>query len=230
MSDKQNFNRIAQIEDFARQHMQGGEVGHDFKHVDRVRHHALYIARHIGYEGVDRVHAAALLHDVALKYVERRSDHGEVGSQMAKEFLTENHLFTPEEIEEIVHAIRWHDSLKRDQSRLLAILRDADMLEIFGAIGLMRAFTSKAALPEYDSAVLPSETWGMSAEGFTQRFATGVGIGATIMDQVSFQISCFDNLNTEIARQIARPLVDYMREFAAQLVKEITQDSELYLP
>jgi hypothetical protein len=50
------------------------------------------------------------------------------------------------------------------------------------------------------------------------------------MDQVSFQISCFENLNTEIARQIAHPLVDYMREFAAQLVKEVAQDSELYVP
>ncbi|NUQ05791.1 MAG: HD domain-containing protein [Anaerolineae bacterium] len=230
MSDRQNLDRIAQIETFARQHMEGGEVGHDFKHVDRVRHHALYIAQHTSYDDLDRVQAAALLHDVALKYVKKRSDHGEVGSQMTEKFLTENQLFTSEEVAEIVHAIRWHDSVKRDPGRLLAILRDADMLEIFGAVGLIRAFTSKAMLPEYDAAMLPAETWGLSAEGFTQRFASGAGIGATIMDQVSFQISCFENLNTEIARQIARPLVDYMRGFATQLVKEITQHSELYVP
>ncbi|MBK9748528.1 MAG: HD domain-containing protein [Chloroflexi bacterium] len=230
MSNKQYLDRIAQIETFARQHMEGGEVGHDFKHVERVRHHALYIAQHTGFDDLDRVQAAALLHDVALKYVKKRSDHGAVGSQMTEKFLTENLLFTSEEVAEIVHAIRWHDSVKRDPGRLLAILRDADMLEIFGAVGLMRAFTSKAMLPEYDAAMLPAETWGLSAEGFTQRFASGAGIGATIMDQVSFQISCFENLNTEIARQIARPLVDYIREFAAQLVKEIAQDSELYVP
>lgn len=141
---------------------------------------------------------------------------------MTEKFLTENQLFTSEEVAEIVHAIRWHNSVKRDPGRLLAILRDADMLEIFGAVGLIRAFTSKAMLPEYDAAMLPAETWGLSAEGFTQRFASGAGIGATIMDQVDFQISCFENLNTEIARQIARPLVDYMRGFATQLVKEIT--------
>lgn len=58
MSDRQNLDRIAQIETFARQHMEGGEVGHDFKHVDRVRHHALYIAQHTSYDDLDKVQTA----------------------------------------------------------------------------------------------------------------------------------------------------------------------------
>jgi uncharacterized protein len=49
---------IQQIEDFVRPFM-GAEIGHDFKHVDRVRNWALLIARREGYDDLDVVEAAA---------------------------------------------------------------------------------------------------------------------------------------------------------------------------
>lgn len=214
-------NRIQQIEAFAREHLTNGEVAHDYKHVDRVRHNALYIAQQEGYPNLDCVQAVALMHDVALKYVEFRRDHGRVGAEMAEQFMHEKQLFSAEEIAEIAHAIRWHDSVKQDDSPLLAILRDADMLEIFGAVGLMRGFASRATLPDYDPAHLRGETWGMGARDFDVRFAEGKGTGPTMMDGLNFQISCYDNLNTETAKRVARPLVDFMRAFVDQLVGEI---------
>jgi HD superfamily phosphodiesterase len=172
------------------------------------------------------VEAAALLHDIALAHVEQRRDHGKVGAEMAEQFLAENQLFESEAIVEIVHAIRWHDSVKPDDSPLLAILRDADMLEIFGAIGLMRGLTSKATLPDYDPSNIRGETWELTARDFDMRFANGTGIGPTIMDQLNFQISCYDNLNTATARHIAQPLVAFMRAFLNQLASEIEHVGE----
>jgi uncharacterized protein len=214
-------DRIQQIEAFARQHMTNGEVAHDYKHVDRVRRNALYIAQQEGYTNLDCVQAAALMHDVALAHMDDRHNHGKVGAAMAEQFMEEHQLFTSDEISEITHAIHWHDSVKKDDSPLLAILRDADMLELFGAVGLMRGFASRAALPDYDPAHVRGETWGMTARDFDTRFAQGKGTGPTMMDGLNFQISCYDNLNTETAKELARPLVDFMRVYADQLVREI---------
>ena len=214
--------RIQQIEDFARQHMTDGEVAHDYKHVDRVRRNALYIAQHEGYTNLDCVQAAALMHDVALAHMDDRRNHGKVGAEMAEQFMEEHQLFTSDEISEITHAIHWHDSVKQDDSLLLAILRDADMLEIFGAVGLMRGMMFGSTLPEdYDPANIRGETWSMTARDFDARFAEGKRTGPTLVDHLNFQISCYDNLNTETAKQLALPLIDFMRSYVNQLVREI---------
>jgi hypothetical protein len=42
------------------------------------------------------------------------------------------------------------------------------------------------------------------------------------MDQINFQMSCYDNLNTETARQIASPLIAFMRAFVEQFTAEVT--------
>jgi putative nucleotidyltransferase with HDIG domain len=68
-------------------------LAHGFKHVDRVRRHALVIARAEGVAGIEVVEAAALLHDIGLAYVEERSQHAEVGAELAAGFLREHALF-----------------------------------------------------------------------------------------------------------------------------------------
>ena len=107
---------------------------------------------------------------------------------------------------------------------MLDILQDADGLELFGAMGLMRAFTSKAALPEYDPANIKGDTWAMGADDFTRRFKRGIGVGPTLMDQVNFQISCGENLHTQTARRIAAPMVAFLRTFVLELEAEVNQD------
>lgn len=213
-------NLIITLEGFARQHMTDGEIAHDFKHADRVRNHALRIAQQEGYPHPERVEAAALLHDIALKYGERR-EHGRVGAEMAVQFFRENHLFEADAIEEIAHAIHWHNSVKPDPSLLLNILRDADILDLLGAVGLMRGLTAMAHRPDYDPTAIQGETWGFSARDFDERFASGRGTGPTIIDHINFQISCYDNLYTAAARQIALPLVNLTRAFIEQLAREI---------
>jgi uncharacterized protein len=212
-------NTIQQIEDYARQVM-AEEVAHDFKHADRVRRWALQIARSEGYEHLDIVEAAALLHDIGLARAEQRAQHGQVGAEMAARFLGENGLFAEREIEQIANAIRYHNSL-RNGPQLLDILRDADALDQFGAVGIMRALTSKSAKPEYDPRNVKGDTWGMTAREYDRQFADGRGIGAYIVDQVNFQISNYGNLRTDTAKRIAGPLVAFMRAYVTQLEAEI---------
>lgn len=195
-------------------------IAHDFKHVDRVRSWALYLAQKEGYQALEVLEATALLHDIGLSYVDQRSKHAAVGAEVAAQFLGEASLFSATEIEQIAEAIRLHSSL-RDGSKLLYLLRDADMLDLFGAVGIMRAFTSKYAKPEYDPAKIKGDTWGMSGSDFTQRFTEGVGVGRYMIDQLNFQISCFGNLRTESAKEVACPLIEFMKVYLLQLESEI---------
>lgn len=218
-------NRIQIVEQYVQDVMASVVVpdlklAHDFKHVDRVRCWALHIAQNEGFEDIELVEATALLHDIGLAHVEKRNQHAQVGAVIAARFLQEEKLFTDQEVEAISDAIRCHSLLSGGGS-LGDILRDADILDLFGAVGLMRAFTSKYAQPEYDPGNIKGDTWGMLANDFTQRFRAGRGIGNYIVDQVNFQISCYDNLRTETARQIAGPLVAFMQAYLEQLEQEI---------
>ena len=220
-------HRIQQIEHFVRQSMgtvtaPDLRIAHDFMHVDRVRGWALHIASAEAIENLELVEAAALLHDIGLTRVaaDQRRQHAEVGAEIAGQFLREHQLFSEGEIEVISSAIGCHSS--PDGGGVLGeILRDADKLDALGAVGIMRAFTSKYAKPEYAPDDVKGDTWGMQMAGFEKRFAQGKGIGAHIIDQVNFQISFYGALSTEAARQAGKPLVEFMRAYVMQLESEI---------
>jgi putative nucleotidyltransferase with HDIG domain len=227
------MDEIQQIEDYVRSTMTG-VVAHDFKHVDRVRHWALRIAEEEGFKDLEIVEIVALLHDIGLSYVDEekeRDKHGQVGAEIASRFLKENLDLTEDQIEQIASAIRHHcsppslvtDLLKDmgEKGRLIGIIRDADIMDAIGAVGLMRAFTSKAIKPEYDPGNIKGATWGLSSRGFDERFAKGLGIGGTIVDQINLQISHYDNLNTETAKRLAKPLIEYVKEYVVQLEREV---------
>ncbi|NOK58967.1 MAG: hypothetical protein GFH27_549301n4 [Chloroflexi bacterium AL-W] len=210
------------IENFQHPHL---KLAHDFKHVDRVRRWALLIAHKERFSDLEVLEATALLHDIGLAYVEHRRDHARVGAERATQFLTEHRLFANSDITMIAEAIRWHSSLSGG-GVLGILLRDADMPDLFGAIGIMCAWMSKYALPEYDPVDIKSETWRMSSADFTSRFEDGMGIGSYIVDQINFQIRCFDNLHTVTAKRIAEPLVAFMENYLIQLESEIITDNE----
>ncbi|MBU1179327.1 HD domain-containing protein [Patescibacteria group bacterium] len=215
-----NNKTIQQVEDYVKSIM-SDEVAHDFKHVDRVKNWALQIASKENFEDLEVVVISALMHDIGLTQAEKRSLHGDVGAEMTVKFLTENNLLTQDKIVEICNAIKFHNKNREGEGKLLKILRDADMMDLFGAVGIMRAFTSKSSKPEYDVADIKGKTWRMKAVDFDKRFDNGVGIGNFIIDQINFQISCYDNLSTESARQFAKPLVEFMISYIKQLDAEI---------
>lgn len=201
--------------------LMGAEVAHDIKHVHRVKNWALLIAKAEGYGRLDLAEAAALLHDIGLSQAGQRSAHGEVGAAMAEKFLSENKLFSKEDIQEICNAIKFHNSNRLGQGQLLDILRDADMMDLFGPVGLMRGFMSSGHKPDYDPNNTKSKTWGFSAKDFDKLFDSGQGKGDYAMDEINFLISCYDNLKTNTAKKLAKPLVEYMKDFALALEKQI---------
>lgn len=208
------------VEMYAKQ-MMTAEIAHDFKHADRVRKWAVQIAPQEAYDNVEIVEIAALLHDIG--YTKTRRFHAQMGAQMAARFLRDCKLFSDQEIEAITHAIRYHNTPRGGKGKLTDIVRDADMLDMFGAIGVMRAWTSKASQPEYNPRNVKGDTWGITAQEIDQRFAEGKGTGEYIVDQINFQISCYDNLMTETAKKFAKPLVEFMKQYMLQLEFEVTE-------
>jgi len=213
---------IKRVEKYAKKIM-AGIPAHDFKHVDRVRNWILLIAKREGYRDLEVAEIAALLHDIGYSRPrpKRKRGHGEEGAEMAEKFLKKNKICSEKKIREICNAIRFHNSNRKGSGELLYLLRDADMLDMFGAVGIMRAFVFSNSKPEYDEKNVKGETWGMTRNDFDERLDGTVKIGKFIVDYLNFHISCYGNLKTRTAKRIARPMVKYTQKYILQLEKEI---------
>ncbi|MDP2918376.1 MAG: HD domain-containing protein [bacterium] len=217
---------IQQVEDYVKS-IKDTEIAHDFMHVDRVRNWALQIAREENFKDLEIVEIAALMHDIGLSQAGERITHGAVGASMAAKFLGEKKLLAQERIDEICNAIRFHNKNREGEGRLLEILRDADTIDLSGAIGIMRAFLCTSSRIEYDPNKIKGETWGMGVKDFNKRFDNGIGIGNFIIDQPNFQISCYGNLSTKTAKEIVKPLAEFMRDFIKQFEREVCDGREI---
>jgi uncharacterized protein len=178
---------------------------HGWLHTDRVRRNILILARS---EGVDPFLAelAALLHDVGRAQPGPENEHGARSAAMAAPLLAGLSL-TDEEREAVIHAVRWHNSTRAD-SPLLCVLRDADMLDGMGALGILRAFMSRSHLPPYD----PDDPFGDNDNRWPALYSS---------DQYLGQMAWYDNLNTKTARQMAQDRVAFMQAFIVQVRREI---------
>ena len=215
-----------QIETYARTHM-GVEPGHDYGHVRRVANWAVRLAHEEGYPRPGLAEAAGLLHDVGLSScgADRRR-HGEMGAALARDFLLSIPVFSPDDTEEIVNAIRHHVTNRTGSGMLLDILRDADMMEFFGPFGLLRGVARASHKPVCYSGLPRGETWGMSSTDFDRRFDDGRGIGPCLVDDINFQASCYGNLATRTARRWAEPYVQFMRDFVLMLERQAADAGE----
>jgi len=158
-----------------------------------------------GFEDLASVEAAALLHDIGRGHTDNERQHGEVGAEIAKNYLKENGFFNDDEVTDICNAIRYHCTNRKGEGMLLDILRDADKLDLSGAIGIWRVMISKYFLSYSPDDNLRGETWQMGAADFDKRFDAGIGPGEYIVDEINFCISCYDNFATETAKSIATP-------------------------
>ena len=197
---------LAELEAWVRNTLEADRRrAHGWLHTDRVRANIRILAEA---EGVDLFLAevSALLHDVGRTQPGPEDEHGARSASLAESLLKELAL-APEESRQILHAIRWHNSA-RDDTSLLRILRDADMLDGLGAVGIMRAFMSKSDLEPYD-AELPFQ---VERQHWPPNCAS---------DQLLGQMAWFDWLNTDAARRMAKKRVAFMAEFVTQARHEI---------
>lgn len=197
---------LAQVEAWVRDKLEVSNLrAHGWSHTRRVQGNIRTLARA---EGVDPLLAelAALLHDVGRTRPGPENEHGARSADLVGPFLETLPLTAPER-EAVLHAVRWHNS-GRDDTLLLRILRDADMLDGLGVIGIIRAFTSRSHLPPYEEGapfVKANAVW-------PARYAT---------DQLFGQMDWFGRLNTDTARQMARDRFAFMEAFVAQARREI---------
>ena len=197
---------LAELEVWARQALEADRKrAHGWLHTDRVRANIRILARA---EGVDlfQAEAAALLHDVGRTQPGPEAQHGARSASIAEPLLEELAV-DPKDSQAILHAIRWHNSL-RDDTPLLCVLRDADMLDALGAMGIMRAFMSKSHLLPYDADLPFSD----GSKQWPPDYAS---------DQLLTQMDWYDGLNTDTARRMAEKRIAFMAEFVAQARNEI---------
>jgi uncharacterized protein len=196
------------IEAWVRETLEASQQrAHGWPHTDRVRRTIRILA---GAEGVDPFLAelAALLHDIGRTQPGPEHEHGARSAAAAAPRL-EALALTDEERQAVLHAIRWHNSTRADTA-LLRILRDADMLDGLGAMGILRAFMSKSHLPPYD----PLAPFEEGRDQWPPSFSS---------DQLLGQMAWVRNLNTEKARHMAERRMALMTSFVAQARRELLQ-------
>jgi uncharacterized protein len=208
---KDRQSALIQVEAWVRETLNANKKrAHGWLHTDRVRRNIRVLARA---ETVDPFLAelAALFHDVGRTQPGPEEEHGARSATMAAPIMTDLPL-SSEEREAVLHAIRWHNSTRAD-TPLLRLLRDADMLDGLGAMGILRAFMSKSHLLPYD----PESPF----EEAKHRWPP-----SSCSDQLFGQMAWYDRLNSNTARQMARRRIALMTNFVAQAQREIVAGSE----
>jgi uncharacterized protein len=207
MDDRQAV--VARVEAWVRERMDAdGAIAHGWLHTDRVRRNALALAEA---EDVDLLLAelAALLHDVGRTQPGPESEHGARSAALAGPLLAVLPL-TSDERQAVLDAVRWHNSARTD-TRLLLVLRDADMLDGLGAVGIMRAFMSKGHLIPYDPDAPFDRDHACHPPVYTS-------------DQIWLQLKFYGWLNTDTARQMARQRMAFMNTFVSQVRRELAAE------
>lgn len=185
----------------------GSHIAHDEKHALRVAALAHYIAQREGYD-TEEAEVAGLLHDMGQTVQKEEKDHGPAGVPLASKLLDAYTHFDDAAKKRILAAVHDHSQLKTE-GKLTHIVQDADMLDGMGAIGLMRAYTSKSHLPDYDPENI-APTKG-------QR-------NTNIHDQIAFQMEWLEFMHTPTGRKLAQKRYDFMRGFLKTFEQEVNRE------
>lgn len=187
----------------------GSHIAHDFKHVARTATIAKYIAEKEGYD-IKEAEVAALLHDIGRTVQKEEKGHGPAGVPLAKQLVDEHTEYDEETKQRILNAVADHSEAKTE-GLLTHIVQDADMIDGLGAIGIMRACTSKANLPDYEP------------ENFIP--AIGQRKNTTICGQIAFQMEWVDFeggfLHTQTGKRLGKERYDFMKLFLDTLQAEV---------
>lgn len=200
----------------ARQWYRLNDPVHGFHHVARVYRMAEKIAKAEGAD-IEIVLAAALLHDVEGKGVDKaRLEHQHASAQFASYILLEEG-WPEEKISAVIHCIRAHRF--RDQSELpqtmeAKVLFDADKLDAIGAIGAVRAI-AYAVLDQQDLYTKPSER-------FLETTQKEPGEAHTPYHEYLYKLSKLkDQMYTQAGREIAFDRHTFLEGFFNQLLAEL---------
>lgn len=180
-------------------------IAHGMDHVLRVTELATHIARQEDYDPLE-AKIAGLLHDIGRTVQQDEQGHGPAGVPLAGELLnTFMAGYDDDAKQRILDAVRDHSCLN-PKGKLTHIVQDADRLDGLGAIGLMRAYTSRSYLPAYDP---------------TNIVPTIGALDTTIHDQIAFQLEWQGMMHTDTGRAIAQRRGPFMLGFMCQFQQEV---------
>jgi uncharacterized protein len=208
-------NLIQRTADHVQKLLAGEGSGHDWFHIERVRHTALRIGRE---EGADLVvvELAALLHDVA-DWKFAGGDH-EAGPRAACEWLTSLHVAADviEHVCSIIAGLSFKGAGVATPMPTLEgqVVQDADRLDALGAIGIARAFAygGHKGRALYDPET-PSEPHA-SFEDYKK------GAGPTINHFYEKLLLLKDRMNTPAAKRLASERHAFMERYLEQFFAE----------
>ncbi|MCB9420219.1 MAG: HD domain-containing protein [Ardenticatenaceae bacterium] len=189
------------------------DAAHDLSHIRRVVHNALALAEE---EGADLavVVPAAWLHDcvVVPKDSPLRSQASKMAAETAVTFLR-TQSYPAQYLEGIAHAIAAHSFSAQILPETIEakVVQDADRLDAIGAVGIARAFIIGGALgrPIYDE-----------ADPFCQQRQPDDFV-ATVDHFYTKLFKLVDTMQTTAGRREAARRTRFMRDFLAQLGREI---------
>lgn len=153
VSSKYRWNELNQ---YVQDNLKNEKTGHDYQHIKRVMNNTLLITKCLSVN-YDVLLASILLHDISYKDKPSKTHHIE-SAEIALSLLPK-YGFEEETIKLIYHAIINHyrsfnpyDALEK-MSFEAKILFDADTLDSFGAIGLIRmiSFSTNQNIPYFIS-------------------------------------------------------------------------------
>ncbi|GAA4109653.1 HD domain-containing protein [Aminobacter aganoensis] len=194
--------------------MAEGDGSHDRSHLMRVWALVCRIAATEPGADMEVLAVATLFHDCVA--VEKNSPQRAMASRLSADVargLLRQAGWRAERSEAVAHAIDAHSFSANIEPRSpeAAILRDADRLDALGALGIARVFyvAGRLGLPLYDA----NDPFSQRRPLDDRRFALDH------FETKLFQLS--SGLLTAAGRKIGRQRTDLMREFVADLGREI---------
>jgi uncharacterized protein len=200
---KEFFEKLRKI---AKKHSKQGD-SHGFDHVMRVYNMAVRIGIKEKAD-LDVIRTAALLHDIAReKQRKTHKCHAEEGAKMAKKILEKTN-FPKEKIVNVIHSIKVHrfTSKLKVKTKEAQILKEADRLELLGAIGIIR--TSEFGFSR------KREFYNLKDPEGKEKETT---ISAITTRCLSIKPNTF---KTKLAKKIAKKRYKFMEEFVKQIKNE----------
>ncbi|HUX99060.1 MAG TPA: HD domain-containing protein [Candidatus Deferrimicrobium sp.] len=180
------------IQQFAREKMVL-DILHGFPHVERVLKYAAHVNTELN-GNWEIIECAILLHDIGHKVTRER--HNELSANIAKEFLLSKSIDS-KTISAITNSILTHSRQFANHTPISTegkVVFDADGMDLFGAIGLMRALLTCALRNEGIECMINRLEWRLAQK--TNFFSQ---VAKKFVDQNSKIIDTYLN---ELKRQI----------------------------
>lgn len=185
---------IPEIQKFAEMKMLK-DILHGWPHVNRVLKYASIINEEVK-ANWDIIHCAVLLHDIGHQV--NRDNHNTISADMAGKFLKNQEIDT-EVVKAIKHCILTHSrqfASEKPASSEARVVYDADGMDLFGPIGLMRGLLSCGLRNKGFDCMLKKMKWRL--------------------DQVK---AFYSNVGRKFVAQNSKIIMDYMKELENQIEK-----------